>query len=64
MTRCDSCKKKLGIMEYVCKCGKVFCITHLQPEHHLCTYDYKTEKQAELKKQLEIGPLSTKVTPI
>ena len=51
-------------MEYVCKCGKVFCITHLQPEHHLCTYDYKTEKQAELKKQLEIGPLSTKVTPI
>lgn len=51
-------------MEYTCKCGKVFCITHLQAEEHACTYDYRTEKQALLKQQLETGPLTTKVTPI
>ena len=63
-TRCDTCKKKLGIMEYTCKCGKVFCITHLQAEEHECTYDYRTEKQAQLKQQLETGLLTTKVVPI
>ena len=63
-SRCETCKKKLGAMEYPCKCGKVFCISHLAPEEHTCTYDYRTEKQALLKKQLEVGPLSTKVTPI
>ena len=62
--RCHVCKKKLGVMEYTCKCGKVFCITHLQVEEHACTYDYRTEKKALLKQQLETGPLSTKVTPI
>jgi len=62
--RCDTCKKKLGVMEYRCKCEKVFCITHLQPEEHACTHDYRTEKQSVLKQQLEIGPLSSKVTPI
>jgi len=51
-------------MEYRCKCEKVFCITHLQPEEHACTYDYRVEKQAVLKQQLDIGPLSSKVTPI
>ena len=63
-TRCDTCKKKLGVMEYTCKCGKVFCITHLQAEEHACAYDYRTEKQAQLKQQLETGSLVTKVTPI
>jgi predicted nucleic acid binding AN1-type Zn finger protein len=63
-TRCDTCKKKLGIMEYSCKCGKIFCISHLQAEQHACTYDYRTEKQAELKKQMDVGPLTSKVIPI
>ena len=51
-------------MEYKCKCEKLFCITHLYAEEHNCTYDYKSEAQAQLKKQIEIGPLSTKLEKI
>jgi hypothetical protein len=61
MTRCEQCKKKLGISEYKCKCGKLFCISHLHAEEHNCTYNYKQEGQDLLKKQLEIGPLISKV---
>jgi hypothetical protein len=61
MTRCEFCKKKLGVMEYKCKCGKLFCITHLHAEAHNCTYDYKQEGQELLKKQMEIGPLVSKI---
>jgi hypothetical protein len=61
MPRCEHCKKKLGICEYKCKCGKLFCITHLHAEEHNCTYNYKQEGQELLKKQMEIGPLISKV---
>jgi hypothetical protein len=64
MTRCEHCKKKLGVMEYKCKCGKTFCITHLHAESHKCTYDYQAEAKQILKKQIEIGPLSEKLVKI
>ncbi len=61
MSRCEHCRKKLGVMEYKCKCEKLFCITHLQPEIHNCTFDYKKEGLLILKKQMEIGPLISKI---
>ena len=54
MTRCQECNKKLGIIEYKCKCEKLFCISHLQAEHHHCTYDYKSEGKEQLKRQNEV----------
>ena len=48
-------------MEYKCKCGKLFCITHLHAEEHNCTFNYKEEGQNILKKQIEIGPLAVKL---
>jgi hypothetical protein len=60
MARCEHCNKKLGITEYKCKCDKLFCITHLQPEIHTCSYDYKSQGVSLLKKQLEIGALKDK----
>jgi hypothetical protein len=63
-TRCDHCNKKLGVMEYKCKCGKLFCITHLQAEIHNCNFDYKEEGQALLKKLIDIGPLDIKLNKI
>jgi hypothetical protein len=58
------CKKKLGLLEYKCKCGKILCISHLHAEEHGCTFDYKTEGQAQLKKQNDVGPLSCKLEKI
>lgn len=64
MSRCEHCKKKLGLCEYKCKCEKLYCITHLHAEKHTCTYDYKTEGQAQLKKLNDVGPLSFKIDKI
>lgn len=63
MSRCEQCKKKLGVMEYKCKCGKIFCISHLHAEEHNCTYDYKGEGQTQLKK-LNVGTLDIKLEKI
>lgn len=53
-SRCYICKKKLGLMVFTCKCSdsKMFCITHLQPEAHECSYDFKTEQLNSLTKKL------------
>jgi len=59
--RCEQCKKKLGVCEYKCKCGKLFCITHLYAEEHNCQYDYKAEGKILLKKLNDVGPLSSKL---
>ena len=44
--RCEQCKCKLNIIEttFVCKCTKIFCMTHRLPEYHECTYDYKNDR--------------------
>ncbi len=61
MSRCNYCNKKLGLMEYKCKCENKFCITHLLPEIHNCTYDHKKDSLNKLKKEVEIGPLKDKL---
>jgi hypothetical protein len=64
MSRCEKCRKKLGILEYKCKCGRIFCITHLHYEEHNCTYNYKEEAINNLKKQMEVGSLVDKLERI
>jgi predicted nucleic acid binding AN1-type Zn finger protein len=59
--RCAKCNKKLGIIEYTCKCGNKYCISHLHAEEHECSYDYKKEAQNILKKQIDIGKLDIKI---
>lgn len=51
-------------MEYKCKCEKLFCITHLHAEEHNCTFNYKKEGIELLKKQIEVGPLYSKLDKI
>ncbi|XP_050238036.1 zinc finger A20 and AN1 domain-containing stress-associated protein 12-like [Mercurialis annua] len=39
--RCESCNKKLGLLGFSCRCGKVFCGTHQYADEHCCSFDYK-----------------------
>jgi len=65
MPRCEECHKKLGLMEYKCKCGKLFCISHLHAEYHKCTFDYRAEGKEQLKKQSEgLSTLHSKLEKI
>jgi predicted nucleic acid binding AN1-type Zn finger protein len=63
-TRCSQCKKKLGLMEYTCKCEKQFCISHLQPQEHACTFNYKAEADVALIKHLESEQRASKFEKI
>lgn len=40
-TRCSSCRKKVGLTGFRCRCGTTFCGTHRYPERHGCTFDFK-----------------------
>nr|GMC90426.1 zinc finger A20 and AN1 domain-containing stress-associated protein 4-like [Ipomoea batatas] len=39
--RCSSCRKKVGLTGFRCRCGVTFCGTHRYPEMHACTFNYK-----------------------
>lgn len=39
--RCATCRRRVGITGFKCRCGITFCGTHRYPEQHGCTFDYK-----------------------
>jgi hypothetical protein len=39
--RCVSCKKKLGLTGFTCRCGGLFCSIHRYSDKHQCDFDYK-----------------------
>ena len=39
--RCASCKKKLGLTGFTCRCGELFCSIHRYSDKHQCGFDYK-----------------------
>lgn len=52
--RCAMCNKKVGLLGFKCKCGRLLCSAHRTPEDHDCDFDH----QAEGKKQIaEDNPL-------
>ena len=40
-SRCANCPAKLGLVQYPCKCGNLYCSAHKQPYEHNCTFDYR-----------------------
>ena len=50
--RCHSCRKNVGLLGLKCKCGLLFCTTHVHPESHMCTFDHKSCARANLTKNL------------
>ena len=39
--RCSSCRKKVGVLGFRCRCGETFCGAHRYAEKHNCTFDFK-----------------------
>jgi hypothetical protein len=52
--KCSYCKKKLGVVNYDCKCSEKnrFCGKCRMPELHECNYDFKSESKKSLQTQL------------
>ncbi|OVA05985.1 zinc finger protein [Macleaya cordata] len=48
--RCSTCRKRVGLTGFKCKCGTTFCSSHRYPEQHNCTFDFKTVGRESIAK--------------
>eukprot|EP00092_Neocalanus_flemingeri_P000275 GFUD01000295.1.p1 GENE.GFUD01000295.1~~GFUD01000295.1.p1 ORF type:complete len:188 (+),score=51.74 GFUD01000295.1:234-797(+) len=46
--RCLSCKKKLGLTGFSCRCGGLYCAIHRYSDKHECGFDYKAMGEKEI----------------
>uniref|UniRef100_A0A8C6MGN9 Zgc:77486 n=1 Tax=Nothobranchius furzeri TaxID=105023 RepID=A0A8C6MGN9_NOTFU len=49
--RCFSCRKKVGLTGFDCRCGNVFCAIHRYSDKHDCPYDYRSAAAARIRKE-------------
>lgn len=49
-SRCFSCRKKIGLTGFKCRCEYFFCSEHRYSDKHDCDYDYKALGQELLQK--------------
>jgi len=50
-SRCASCRKRVGLTGFYCRCGKLFCGLHRYSDQHDCDFDYKSDAQAKIRKE-------------
>jgi hypothetical protein len=61
---CQKCHKKVGLMGFECRCGRLFCGTHRYAEEHDCNYDYMSLYKQELMTKLDNKGLFLKIENI
>jgi AN1-type zinc finger protein 5/6 len=51
-TRCvlESCKRKVGLTGFDCRCGGLYCWEHRYSDKHNCKFDYKELGQDQIRK--------------
>ena len=49
--RCGVCNRKLGLINFACRCEGHYCSAHRLPNDHHCSYDYKTEGRRQLAEE-------------
>ncbi|KAM0831641.1 hypothetical protein ACQ4PT_065400 [Festuca glaucescens] len=50
-TRCMSCKKKVRLLGFACRCGGTFCSLHRYADGHACSFDYKKADREKIAQQ-------------
>ncbi|XP_044584411.1 AN1-type zinc finger protein 6-like [Cotesia glomerata] len=49
--RCFTCRKKIGLTGFDCRCGGVFCGLHRYSDMHACNFDYKKMAAEEIRRK-------------
>lgn len=49
--RCFTCRKKVGLTGFDCRCGNLFCAIHRYSDKHNCPYDYRGAAAAQIRKE-------------
>lgn len=52
LSKCWSCKRKVGLLGFKCKCEYTYCSKHRHASEHNCTFDYLTANKEQLARQL------------
>jgi hypothetical protein len=60
----DDCKKKLGLLGFVCRCEKHFCAVHRVSDAHKCTFDFREQQKKDLLKYMSTAIRAEKVEAI
>ncbi|XVF04679.1 hypothetical protein REPUB_Repub05bG0105800 [Reevesia pubescens] len=48
--RCNTCKKRVGLTGFKCRCGNLFCTSHRYSDKHDCPFDYRTAARDAIAK--------------
>ncbi|XP_048330336.2 zinc finger A20 and AN1 domain-containing stress-associated protein 8 [Ziziphus jujuba] len=48
--RCSTCRKRIGLTGFNCRCGNLFCAVHRYTDKHDCPYNYRTAAQDAIAK--------------
>jgi hypothetical protein len=57
----DTCRHKLLLSDFPCKCAKTFCSSHRHSEHHNCEFDYKQNQKDILLRTMSSSVVAKKV---
>lgn len=49
-SRCSSCKKRVGLTGFKCRCGNLYCSSHRYSDKHDCPFDYRTAARDAIAK--------------
>ncbi|KAL1554619.1 zinc finger A20 and AN1 domain-containing stress-associated protein 8-like [Salvia divinorum] len=49
-SRCTTCRKRVGLTGFSCKCGNLFCSVHRYSDKHECPFDYRSAAQDAIAK--------------
>ncbi|GKU94068.1 hypothetical protein SLEP1_g7604 [Rubroshorea leprosula] len=48
--RCATCKKRISLTGFKCRCGDLFCASHRYSDKHDCPFDYRTAARDAIAK--------------
>lgn len=51
--KCSFCKKRINLLEFDCKCSKIFCLKHRLPESHNCTFNFHFNREKIFKDSIK-----------
>lgn len=49
-SRCNTCRKRVGLTGFSCRCGHLFCAAHRYSDKHNCTFDYQSAARDAIAK--------------
>ncbi|WVZ79409.1 hypothetical protein U9M48_026989 [Paspalum notatum var. saurae] len=48
--RCSTCRKRVGLTGFNCRCGNLYCALHRYSDKHDCKFDYRTAARDAIAK--------------